>query len=533
MEVDSTYPPWVTSFRPAQIAATEQIVERFNDGVDVVCLDAATGAGKTLISEMVRRGLHIARSSYVAHSLDLQDQFLRDFANYARVLKGRSNYPTLLRPDYSGLDCTGKACQWCDPRSDCPYICAKRDAITSEVAVLNISYMLAFQQPLFIRGFVTIDEADTLEKVMLGHYELHISQKRLAELGIDCPKKGVHEPTMLRWMEEELTPATLEAIEKAKAGDPDDVQTVRELNSLERLREGVELVLTQIPQGRPWVREYVYGKEGDFKLKPVEVSAQGGDMLWKRGIRSNGGERGAPNTKWLCMSGSFIDAGSWAESVGVEAAGLSWDLVTVPMEWDKRHRPIVYKPAGNMKKAEFEQSFPKVAEEIVRIRRVHGDDNIVVHAVSYQLMRNIVAWLRREGIETISYEGSNDRAMALQRFKDRGGVIVAPSLDRGVDLPGNMCTVQVVAKVPFPSLGDPQIRERMNLPGGGIWYAIQVARSLVQMSGRGVRYDGDRCVLYVLDAGFGDWWGKWSRLLPRYFKDAIVAGLPDDWMDGE
>jgi Rad3-related DNA helicase len=233
------------------------------------------------------------------------------------------------------------------------------------------------------------------------------------------------------------------------------------------------------------------------------------------------------------MSGSFIDAGSWAESVGVEAAGLSWDLVTVPMEWDRKHRPIICAPVADMKKANQDTAFPKVMDELVKIRRRHESENMLVHSVTYTLMRQAVAWFRREGIEAISYEGAGDRAIALQRFKHHGGVIVAPSLDRGVDLPGEMCTVQCLMKVPFASLGDPQIRERMSLPGGNVWYNIAVARSLVQMAGRGVRFDGDRCALYILDQGFGTWYGKWSRLLPKYWKSAIVAGLPDDWMDGE
>ena len=94
-ERDKTpFPEWVTEFRPHQTQAVEEIIDHFDSGTKVVFLDAPTGAGKTLIGEMVRRQV-ATKSLYVCHSLGLQDQFVRDFP-YAKVLKGRANYPTCV-----------------------------------------------------------------------------------------------------------------------------------------------------------------------------------------------------------------------------------------------------------------------------------------------------------------------------------------------------------------------------------------------------------------------------------------------------
>src|SRR3954469_13833711 len=97
-EVTSPLPSWANVLRPAQRQAIDQVMASFSLGNQVVLLDAPTGSGKTLIAEMVRRAKGVRYSTYVAHSKSLQDQFLRDF-KYARVLKGRTNYPTLNRRD--------------------------------------------------------------------------------------------------------------------------------------------------------------------------------------------------------------------------------------------------------------------------------------------------------------------------------------------------------------------------------------------------------------------------------------------------
>lgn len=97
-------------------------------------------------------------------------------------------------------------------------------------------------------------------------------------------------------------------------------------------------------------------------------------------------------------------------------------------------------------------------------------------------------------------------------------------MDRGVDLPGDDCRVQIVCKVPYPYLGNRQIKERTRLPGGQSWYTTQTARTIVQMTGRGVRSADDHAVTYVLDRQFGRWFGDAKKLLPKWWTDAVKVG---------
>ena len=89
-------PDWLEELRPHQWEAITEILDWFRRGKKVVFLDAPTGSGKTLIGELVRR--EFSRFAiYSCTTKTLQDQVVRDYP-YARVMKGRSNYPTADAP---------------------------------------------------------------------------------------------------------------------------------------------------------------------------------------------------------------------------------------------------------------------------------------------------------------------------------------------------------------------------------------------------------------------------------------------------
>jgi Rad3-related DNA helicase len=98
----------------------------------------------------------------------------------------------------------------------------------------------------------------------------------------------------------------------------------------------------------------------------------------------------------------------------------------------------------------------------------------------------------------------------------------APSLDRGIDLPYDLCGTQIIAKVPFLYLGDKQISARMHSPGGGNWYTVHTIRTIVQMSGRGMRSADDYCTTYILDSQFTtNLYKRSSNLFPQWWRDAV------------
>jgi Rad3-related DNA helicase len=170
-----------------------------------------------------------------------------------------------------------------------------------------------------------------------------------------------------------------------------------------------------------------------------------------------------------------------------------------------------------------------MVDAVAAVLARHPKEKVLVHTVSYDLARALCDGLRSGPSRVYKYTTARERDTALRQFREHseeGAVLVAPSMDRGVDLPGDECAVIVIAKVPFPNIGDRQINARLRAPGGKTWYTVQTARTIVQMSGRGMRHTNDHCTTYILDSQFvNNLWNKARRLFPPWWVEAI------DWSD--
>jgi Rad3-related DNA helicase len=159
----------------------------------------------------------------------------------------------------------------------------------------------------------------------------------------------------------------------------------------------------------------------------------------------------------------------------------------------------------------------------------HPGEKGLIHAQNYVIAQALMAGV---GSDRLITHGPKDRALVLARFKASADplVLVSPSMTTGVDLPYEACRFQVVAKLPFPDRGDPQVRRRLEVgpdgtPGGAPgerWYAWATACGLIQACGRGVRAEDDYCATYILDSNLGWFRRAYHNLFPRWFTEAWV-----------
>jgi Rad3-related DNA helicase len=205
---------------------------------------------------------------------------------------------------------------------------------------------------------------------------------------------------------------------------------------------------------------------------------------------------------------------------------MNYSTVVVPSSFPPERRPIYVHSIAEMTRKNKDAAYPLVAEALNKVVARHPDDRILVHTVSYDLNRYLAGHLA--GPRLVTYNSTQEKQRAIDRYvyKD-SSVLLAPSLDRGIDLPGNDCRVIVVCKIPFPSLGDKQIAAKLYSEGGQLWYSVKTVRSLVQMTGRGMRSEDDFCESYILDASFmTQIWRRHKNLLPQWWKDAIDLRQP-------
>lgn len=503
-------PGWVEEIRPHQWDAVQAILQAYDEGAKVVWLDAPTGSGKTLIAELVRRLLKV-KGLYVCSGKTLQHQFCRDFPE-AKLLMGRSNYPTELMPEpYTCADCTAPDCAWCDEMSSCPYQIAKKEAIKGPLSVLNTAYFLAegnyVGDVISKASFVVLDECDVLERELMGFVEFRLGPRVLKDLKLEAPKKGSHKGTIQEWMEGELVQGINDANRNMPRG-MDELEKLRYRKKLGELRQKAAMVVGQIHKDE-WIRD---NDAGPLVMKPVKVSEYGQEYLWRHGER------------WLCMSATIISADELCDSLGLDPRECQ--VVRVPMTFDVENRRVNVAPVANMVAKEKDTTWPQMATGIRRVMGLHPGERILVHTVSYDLARYLHSALR-DTRRAITYLNSQDRDGVLAQFRaTEGAVLLASSLDRGVDLRGDECRVVVVAKMPYPYLGDKQVSARTHMQNGQAWYVVQTIRSLVQMTGRAVRSQDDWAVSYILDKQFvSNLYKRNKALFPRWWIESLDMGF--------
>lgn len=507
------FPAWVKGFRVTQLDACERIVDAFDRGVQVVFLDAPTGAGKTLIAEMVRRRV-ANRAVYAAHALGLQDQFARDFPG-AAVLKGRSNYQTqtVAFPEVTAADCTASKdpleCKFCPQVDQCAYRQARKAAMGGRLAVVNTAYMLAEMSGsasgLAGRDLVTVDEADVLEQALMNAIEFSVSPGLAKRLKVKLPSKAAHKPTIAKWLLNDFVQAA-ERLRRTIRGQ--GVEQRRERARLTGLIGRAKLVAKDFEDGL-WVRDYGLSRGLDLVLKPVKVDTHAPRMLWGKAPR------------WLLMSATLISTDEMQDSLGLE--GLASETVSVPMMFPVENRLIHAVPMALMSAKNKDEAWPEMAAAISTVLVQHPGERVLVHTVSYGLADFLAEHVRPGGREVFVYRGARERERVVEAFKrSDAGVLFAASVDRGFDFAGDEARVVVVAKIPFPYLGDRVVSSRMRLPGGEGWYQVQMVRRLVQMTGRGVRSESDWCTTYILDSAFYQVVLRRSeRLFPGWWRDAL------------
>lgn len=207
---------------------------------------------------------------------------------------------------------------------------------------------------------------------------------------------------------------------------------------------------------------------------------------------------------------------------------MTYGTVIVPSTFPATRRPIYIHPIAEMSRKTKDAAYPKVAAALNAILSKHPEDRILVHTVSYDLNEYMLKALPRHSTRLVTYKTSDTKQRAIDRYLyTPGSVLLAPSLDRGIDLSGDDCRVIVVLKVPFPFLGDKQVSAKLYKPGGQLWYSVKTVRSLVQMTGRGMRSEDDYCESYILDANFmSQVWRRNKSLLPAWWKEAIDMKQP-------
>ena len=506
---DLNLPPKFTEFREGQLEAALQMAY---SNKYAFLYDAPTGIGKSLTAATVQRLLG-EKIVYLTMTKQLQTQILADFP-YAKTLMGRSNYncaewPSFF-PDITAEECTNSPEKPCEHSGQCSYLYAKKEALKAPIAVLNTAYFLSeanYVSQFSDAGLLVIDEFDGIENSLLSFIEISISKKQLEKWGITkIPDFKTKFESWKVWASDtvtELSPQLESMWDSIVHSGRPSVQLIRRYKALIKFISKLEFFIREVDDSWVWQQG-----QDEWSFKPIWVSRYAQEYLWRHAKRVVG------------MSATILSPKQVCSNLGL--ARENYEYMPVPSPFPAENRPIYYRPCANVIKDEMATALPALAKEVQTIMGEMPDKKILVHTVSYEIAKYLMSNIQTNRFVS---HASGDREKVLDMFKKSTEplVLLSPSMDRGVDLPGDEnCSAIIVCKMFFPNLGDPQINARVyRSPDGNSWYTLRAIATLHQSVGRHIRSLTDKKPTFILDRQFERLFDRNRVMFAQWFIDAL------------
>lgn len=554
-------------YRPQQKEAILDILESFFDAsCNLYLLDAPTGSGKSVIAMIVAGFLsHQKMRGYIlASDLALQEQYEKDFIRYRLAwgsIKGVDNYWCSANSDRFSLgDCRLRNLSYeeseklpCWP--GCGYFQARRKAIATPVSLLNYAYWLiqrSYVEPKMIekgvgipfpkRDFTICDEAHKISDIVQNHFSPRIDDKtldKLEKLRSVLVKNNLIQPR--------TSNVRLRTVIK-------NLKTEENLGKLYALLKEFELQLLDFESAGESIKTYVSRQFPKDEAVPREWRWHLGLVDWVKDmhckfedynhiVSQTGIEsiiknpQSDENVVFNCLDESYMMQQHFHGQAGFKLlmsatlgeaksflhtiAGKNARYFRIDSTFDFTKSPIYFFTKHRMSMADKEKNIPWVVEKINDILDEHDGEHGIIHSGSYDLTSRIYESLSHKNKKRVLvYKGTDEKKEELEKFiNDHELVLMGPSLLEGLDLAQEKSRFQIFVKVPFPSLGDRFVKEKMKyLPD---WYDWRAIISILQGIGRSVRSEDDWAVTYFLDGCLSDLLRRRRSSFPKEVQQRI------------
>jgi len=547
-----------------------------NAGYKDIVVAAPTGIGKTGIGmaaclwaaqPTVAKALGSNPGGYylVTQKL-LQDQITNDFERFPKqfadtgiTLKSAVEYPCESHADcYSGHQATtdwlklskdnpGMSPEPDDPEalkpcqrliqvddlrggfrraeySNCLYEHHKREFATRPVGVTNYAYWLserAFVGAFPNKNMLIADECHGIEKQILGFVELGVSPEQIERFskGVDnYPIETAAE--FLRWLDVDYGPAvqlSYEVTREKALKQPHNRRLLHDLQAVENHMRRFAMAAEGLKnQPENWVYWCEPGKKRGFQyiVKPLNAAP-----YFKKLMTASSAVR-------IYMSAYPGPKNLFCHTLGLDPQKVAWKNLssTFPIA----NRPVHMVMLGSMGRQAYDETLPKLLSTTTKILNKHKGTKGLIHCHSYKLGKAIYDHLltTEHASRVLFPEVARDRneLFARHRLTTEPTVLLSPSMTEGFSLDDDLARFQIIAKMPFPYLGDKQIAAKKDLDQD--WYTLQTVMTIIQACGRIVRSDTDYGDTYILDRDFYRLYNDDNlQFFPKWFEDAFVWHL--------
>lgn len=483
-----------------------------------------TGFGKSAIAKTVCSSFD--KAFIITSTKQLQDQYINDFRDRSIAsIKGKMNYKCALN---TGLNCESGYClidkdqlKQCQKEQICPYYNARSRAMSSNIALTTYQYFLrsiecaGFWKP---RDVIVFDECHLLENQIVQWASLQLSPRQLIKkydllstnsnmqdicrISLPPEKPGYAEnkewiSTLCRLIFHRRNEKfqQIQSSLELTSNNPDSLSgeeldlilsTHKDYYELDKFYKKLDIFIKDKNKDSWMVELYDDGLE----LTPINIDKIFHMYINRMGIK-----------KIIFMSATILDLPAFRKSLGLPKEKTL--LMRADSEFDPSKSPIIHMPICKMNYNEINNNLDKITEVVKDILSKHPNEKGIIHTGNSTISKYLQDNIKSDRLLVRYGDIVNDDIIKKHYKSKKPTVLVSSSLAEGVDLKGDLSRFQIIVKLPFLSLADKRISEKVRRDGD--WYTTQMFRTLIQQCGRSTRNKNDYSVTYILDASF-KWW---------------------------
>jgi ATP-dependent DNA helicase DinG len=515
----------LASPREKQAKAINFIERAINNGYKHIVIAAPTGTGKSAIGATACLWAAGAQTNlvgeaggyYLVTQKMLQDQLERDFV-------GHPEYGCVSIKSAQSYECDNPKFKNCDVgrRHKCgctQYNVIRSQFATSKIGVTNYPFYITERThvgKLLNRKVLVLDECHNIERSLTRFFELTVGPEELEDVEVleDIPEfDGIRD--FLTWCTTKYQPRLLEKATSMTnlALESNGHEYIEKANKLILQLAKLDRAISSITKN---IRGWVFWSQPCDKVQGTQYIAR---PLFAREF-----------TGWLFDTADVVihmsafpgEKNSYCRDLGLDVEDVAWAnfASTFPVE----NRPVHMLAVGSMGMRNIETSLPYAVNMVSKILDRHVNQKGLIHCNSYKVGQAIFdALARTEHFDRLIFpKTADERAAAFEKHSQSKvpTVIISPSMTEGFDFSGDLARFQVIAKCPYPSLGDKYVVARKDIDN--VWYAMETVKTIIQASGRIVRSEVDKGITYILDSDIIRLIDDHRDLFPSWWLKALV-----------
>lgn len=498
------------SFRPFQQEILLETIEALESGIEHVAINAPVGFGKS--PEAIALCNYFGSGYIGTTQKSLQTQYCNDFQ--LPLLMGKTNYDCTL---HKGLKCDNPTCP--KPKCvDCPYVEARNECLDNNISIMNYSLMFSLKMysPLLEKRPIAVyDECHNLESQLTDFIGLNISTRTFKQYSIALlmlPPANSSMIDVIKWLHGSLLPHlqnNLVNIKVALDGYPDE-SARRDLGKqygfLDRFVCQINRMIKFISEGG---KVCIQITEDTVSVKPLLVDTFAPNFL------------SSIAEKTVHISATIQSKDLYCRCLGIDPDNLKY--ISVGSVFPPENRPVYFAGIGKMNYKEKSTTLPKMSKAIDKIisSAKHKNQRGIIHTSTYDIAQYI--YDHSSYHERLVFPNARNKELLLKEFYESERddlILISPSLMEGIDLKGDLAEWSIVCKVPFASLGDDWVKQKMDAIDG--WYTEETINKLVQSTGRHIRSETEKGITYILDETFRWFYNSNKFRFPKWWTESLI-----------